>query len=160
VPLDQVSNAAPPVDPVVHPETEPFWHGIAVGELRVQRCTRCGTHRFPFGPVCFRCLSFDYTWEPLGGNGTVAVAAVVRRATGDKAWEPYVPFISGLVDLEHGLRLPGRILCTCGAATRRGTEVHAVVLTAPGRSDVHGFMHSCIPSPSDGHDLRQGNVRP
>src|SRR5690349_5090377 len=112
--LDRYTEPAPRPDPVVHPETDGFWTGLAEGELRVQACTRCGTLRFPFASVCHVCLSFESTWQPIDPAGTVAAAVVVHRATGGRDWAAHVPFVSGLVDLEHGLRLPGRILCTCG----------------------------------------------
>jgi uncharacterized OB-fold protein len=146
VPLDHFPEAAPRPAPVVHPETEPFWAGLAEGELRVQVCAACGTHRFPFAPVCFACLSFEHTWEAISPQGRLAVAAVVHRATGDRAWAAHVPFASGLVELEHGLRLPGRILCTCGELAR-GAPVRAVVLGAPGEPPVHGLAHTCVAAP-------------
>ena len=118
--------------------------GLADGELRVQVCSGCGTHRFPFAPICFNCLSFDHSWEAIDPEGTTAVAVVVHRATGEQDWAAHVPFVSGLVDVEHGLRLPGRIACTCGEATRRGASVRAVTLAAPGQTTVYGFAHSCI----------------
>src|SRR5438132_10777818 len=103
--LPRLADTAPRPEPVIHPDTEPFWRGLDEGELLAQRCANCGTHRFPFAPVCFRCQSFDHTWGPISPEGTVAIAVKVRRATGDPRWGRHVPFLSGLVDLEHGLRL-------------------------------------------------------
>ncbi len=145
MPLDHLSETESRPDPVVHPEVEGFWSGLEAGELRVQVCDGCGTHRVPFAPVCFSCRSFEFSWREISPEGTVAVAAVVHRATGEREWSAHVPFVSGLVDLEHGLRLPGRIACTCGEATARGAPVRAVVMASPGRIPVHGFAHSCIP---------------
>jgi len=145
VPLDKLTEVAPRPDPVVHPEVAGFWVGLADGELRVQVCSVCGTYRYPFAPVCFNCRSFESTWEPISPDGVVAAAVRVRRATGEQEWQAHVPFLSGIVELEHGLRLPGRIACTCGEALRRGTAVRAVVMPAGGGGiDVHGFAHSCV----------------
>jgi uncharacterized OB-fold protein len=144
MPLDRHTERAPRPDPVVHPDTGGFWTGLADGELRAQVCSGCGTYRFPFAPVCHACLSFGHAWQPIDPAGTVAVAVVVHRATGDQAWAGHTPFASGLVDLEHGLRLPGRILCTCGEGTARGAHVRAVVLEAPGLVPVHAFAHACV----------------
>jgi uncharacterized OB-fold protein len=143
--LDRLTDPAPRPDPIVHPEVEGFWSGLEAGELRVQICDRCRTHRVPFAPVCFRCRSFEFSWEGISPEGTIASAVVVERATGEKEWSAYVPFISGLVDLERGLRLPGRIACTCGQAMQRGAPVRAVIMTAPGLIPVQGFAHSCVP---------------
>src|SRR5690348_9515858 len=112
MPLEYLPETASRPDPIAHPETDGFRTGIIEGELRVQVCSHCGAHRFPFAPICYACLSFEHSWQRIAPNGIVATAVVVRRATGDKAWAAHVPFASGLVDLEHGLRLPGRILCT------------------------------------------------
>jgi uncharacterized OB-fold protein len=142
--LPRLTVPATAPDPVVHPETAPHWSGLADGELRVQRCARCGTHRFPLAAVCYRCRSFEHSWGRIAGDGRVAVAALVHRATGDPAWSAHAPFLSGIVDVEHGLRLPGRIFCTCGEAGRRGTAVRAVVVETPDRVAVHAFAHNCI----------------
>jgi uncharacterized OB-fold protein len=144
MPLERITEPAPRPDPVVHPETDGFWSRLAEGDLTVQVCSRCGTPRFPAAPVCYVCLSFDHDWQSLDPNGTVATAAVVHRATGDPAWSDHTPFASGLVDLDRGLRLPGRILCTCGLGTARGARVRAVVSEGPGMVPVHAFAHSCV----------------
>ncbi len=143
---DRIRDDGPRPQPLIHPDTAPFWAGLEAGELRVQRCTACGTHRFPFEPICHACLSFDLTWEPIAPSGTVATAVRAVRATGDPAWAAHVPFISGSVDMEHDLRLPGRILCTCGEALRRGTSVRVVLLVSPDRPTIHAFAHNCVPA--------------
>jgi uncharacterized OB-fold protein len=130
-------------DPVIHPDSQEFWDGLARGQLRLQRCAACGTRRFPVAPVCHRCRSFDHTWEPVAPEGRVAAAVVVQRATGEPAWGAHVPFASGIVDLEHGLRLPGRILCACGEGLRHGAPVRAVALTSSGHPAVLAFAHAC-----------------
>lgn len=142
--LDRLTDSADAPAPVVHPETEPFWAGLAQGELRVQVCSACDTSRYPFAPVCFNCHSLLASWVPIDGNGTVAAAVRVHRATGDRVWAAQVPFLSGIVDLDHGLRLPGRIACGCDEALTRGTPVRAVVMTNAGRGDVLGFAHACV----------------
>jgi uncharacterized OB-fold protein len=131
-------------DPLIHPDTEPFWTALDRGELVAQVCGSCGTWRFPFGPVCFRCRSFDHAWEALDPAGTVAAVVVVQRATGERVWAEHVPFLSGTVDMAHGLRLPGRVLCTCGAARQHGTAVRAVRLVADGHPTVMAFAHRCV----------------
>ena len=142
--LERILDDGPRPEPIVHPDTADFWAGLEAGELRVQRCRACGTHRFPFAPVCHVCGSFELSWEALPPIGTVATAVRVERATGDASWSSHVPFISGNVDVAHGLRLPGRILCNCGAALHTGTPVRVVLLIASNRQTVHAFAHDCI----------------
>jgi uncharacterized OB-fold protein len=143
--LDRFVETAERPAPVVHPETAPFWDAVAEGLLVLQRCSSCGVARYPLAPVCWSCGSFEWEWTPAGSTeGTVAVSARVHRATGEPVWQAYVPYYSGLVDIEDGLRLPARILCTCEAVTEVGTAVRAVTLVGPHGAPVYGFAHSCI----------------
>ncbi|MGH3588547.1 MAG: Zn-ribbon domain-containing OB-fold protein [Pseudonocardia sp.] len=57
--------------PEITPRNQPFWDGCAAGELRLQRCTDCGTYRFPDSSVCPNCLSDAATWEAVSGEGTI-----------------------------------------------------------------------------------------
>lgn len=141
--LARVTDTATAPSPVIHPETDRFWAGLAEGRLLIQLCSDCGTYRFPLAPVCFNCQSLGFTWAEVGAAGTVVTAVRVQRATGHRSWGTQVPYISGLVELEHALRLPGRIVCACGRALERGTPVAAVVLESTTRGSVLGFAHDC-----------------
>ena len=57
--------------PEITAVNQPFWDGCAAGELRLQACGQCGRHRFPDSPVCPRCLSARFSWEPVSGEGTL-----------------------------------------------------------------------------------------
>lgn len=79
-------------------DSQPYWDGIAAGELRVQRCGGCGTLRWPARALCNRCHSFEANWVTLSGRGTV------------KSWvrthQPFhpafaTPFVTLLVALEE-----------------------------------------------------------
>jgi uncharacterized OB-fold protein len=129
--------------PVEHPETQPFWDSLGDGMLRLQQCEQCGTVRFPLAPVCHQCLSPGYHWIPVGGGGQVHAAVLIERATSDPAWRDAVPFRTGLVTLDSGLRLPGRIFCGCGAAARPGTPVTLCSLRTVNNRRIWGFMHAC-----------------
>lgn len=137
------TEVAPGPAPLVHPENQPFWDGLDVGVFRLQRCSDCGKVRFPLAPCCWSCMSGDYTWEEMDGSGTVAVAIRVERATGSSDWEGAVPFFSGLVDSNAGVRLPGRILCACGQGAIHGTSVSMIRFVAGDERTVYGFEHAC-----------------
>ena len=49
------TSTTSPMLPLVTPDTAFFWDGTAVGELRIQRCARCGALRHPPGPMCPAC---------------------------------------------------------------------------------------------------------
>ncbi len=115
--------------PVIHPETEPFWRGVGAGELRLQQCGACGTVRFPVAPMCWSCLSGDSEWVPVPTTGSVAASVTVRRATGDARWGPQAPFVTAQVDMDGGVRLPGRVVGD-PEPLPRGTRVRAAYLDA------------------------------
>lgn len=65
------------VVPKVTAETEEFWEFCRRGVLSVQRCADCGRHRFPPQPMCPKCHSRSWTWEPVDGRGTLFTYTVV-----------------------------------------------------------------------------------
>lgn len=142
---DTMDTATAPAGeaPVVHPEVEPFWAGIAAGAFRLQRCLRCGVVRFPPAPVCWNCLSSDHVLEDIGGSGTVAASIVIERVTSGSVWAARVPYRTGLVNLDAGPRLPGRILCRCGQAATPGTPVTMCRVAAADGTYVFAFAHQC-----------------
>ena len=48
-----------------------FYAFLAHGELRLQRCTACGTWRHPPRYRCAHCGSHRVAWEPASGRGRV-----------------------------------------------------------------------------------------
>ncbi|MBV8950590.1 MAG: hypothetical protein JOZ99_06930, partial [Actinobacteria bacterium] len=49
----------------------PFWDACRAHELRIQRCTGCGTLRHHPRPRCPACRSASYDWARVRGTGTV-----------------------------------------------------------------------------------------
>lgn len=127
-------------DIVVHPESEPFWKGLGDGHLKLQRCARCGTVRFPIAPLCWGCGALEYEWTPLATEGRVSAAVAVHRATGDQRWSQEVPFVAAQVDMADGLRLPGRVISDRPTAPAHGYPVRAAYLEAPGGYGVLCFV--------------------
>jgi uncharacterized protein len=129
--------------PLQHPESAAFWASVADGHFCLQVCDRCRTVRFPIAPVCFSCLSFEWSLLPVSERGRVASAVTVRVATGSQEWAAAVPFTSALVDMEAGVRLPGRIICRCGQGTKKGTIVEVVRVSSNSDLPVFAFEHEC-----------------
>lgn len=88
-------------------DTEFFWEGTAVGELRVQECRGCGALRFPPGPSCPRCHSFDQSYVVAAGTGTV-FSYVVHRHPPVPGKE--LPIVIALIDLDEGVRMVGEVV--------------------------------------------------
>jgi len=96
-----------------------FYAFLARGELRLQRCTACGTWRHPPRVRCAHCGSRDSTWEPASGRGRVFSWTVTHRAV-DPAFTP--PYAILVVEIDEGPRLVGNL---------RGLEPSELVLDLP-----------------------------
>jgi uncharacterized protein len=89
--------------PAISPDTEFFWAGTQVGELRIQRCGDCGALRHPPGPACLRCgATRNQGYQVAAGTGTVYSYVVHRHPpVPGKA----LPIVIALVELDEGVRI-------------------------------------------------------
>lgn len=46
--------------------SEPFWQAGSEGRVVMQKCSSCGTFRWPAGPFCPDCRTQDAEWVPPG----------------------------------------------------------------------------------------------
>jgi uncharacterized protein len=93
--------------PTVSPDTEFFWAGTRVHELRIQRCGRCGALRHPPGPACLSCGSLEKPdYQVAAGTGSV-YSYVVHHRPPVPGREP--PFVVALVELTEGVRMLGEL---------------------------------------------------
>ena len=106
-----VPHTVPPTvpRPVPGPVAAPFWEWCRAHELRLQRCTGCGTFRFPPRPRCHACRSAAYTWEPVAGTGTVASYTVISPPV-LPAFRDRVPYNAIVVELDEGPFMVGNLL--------------------------------------------------
>jgi uncharacterized OB-fold protein len=70
-------------------DDRPMWDSIAVDRLSLQRCSRCGTFRYPPGPICASCLSMESEWVPVAGAGTILSWVVFHKKYFDDFPPPY-----------------------------------------------------------------------
>jgi hypothetical protein len=88
-------------------DTAFFWDGVAAGELRIQRCTRCRALRHPPGPMCPHCQSLEWDALVASGRGRVFSFVVVHHP-------PVPPFAYPnaivLVELDEGTRLVSNLV--------------------------------------------------
>jgi len=161
-------DAAPGPAPHEHPDIAGFWTSLAQGHLSIQRCANCQTLRFPLSTHCHECLSGDFEWEAIEPDGTVNVAIRAHEAVGDlpasgislqEPWRSMVPYLTGVVDMRAGVRLPGRIFCTCGRALTPGTPVTAVLVDAAQGTTNYGFTHDCQ-ALATADETKDGAMRP
>ncbi|MBL1096354.1 bifunctional MaoC family dehydratase N-terminal/OB-fold nucleic acid binding domain-containing protein [Streptomyces coffeae] len=98
---EPVAEAARP-RPVVNRDNAGFWEGVAEHRLLLQRCTDCGTLRFPWLPGCGRCGSPEWETAEASGRGTV-FSHVVMHHPPFPAFDP--PYAVGLIELAEGVRM-------------------------------------------------------
>jgi uncharacterized OB-fold protein len=99
----------PPAKPAPLPTalSQPYWDGIAAQELRLQRCSACGTFRHYPRLLCSRCYSDAVSWVTASGRGTVHSWTVAHHPY-HPAFVVEVPYTLALVDLAEGPRAMGR----------------------------------------------------
>jgi uncharacterized OB-fold protein len=88
------------------PETQPYWDGTAAGELRLQRCTDCGTAFFYPRTSCPHCGSAAVEWFTASGRATLYSYTITHRpAPGFDA-----PYAIAVVQLAEGPRMMTNIV--------------------------------------------------
>lgn len=98
-----------PAHPEITALNKPFWDGCAAGVLLLQVCRPCGHVRYPISEICPRCLSLDFIWQPMSGQGTILTWVVFQRAY-QAAWAAAVPYNVVVVQLTEGPRMFGNVL--------------------------------------------------
>lgn len=88
--------------PVVNRDNAGFWEGVQEHRLLIQRCTGCGTLRFPWLPGCNACGDPEWDTVEASGDGTV-YSYVVMHHPPFPAFDP--PYAVALVELTEGVRM-------------------------------------------------------
>ena len=71
-------------------DSQAWWDALARHEFVLQRCTRCEAWRWPPREICNRCGSFESTWTPVSGLGTLTSWVVNKQAFLPGFEVPYV----------------------------------------------------------------------
>lgn len=116
--------------PVPDADTQGFWDAAADHRLVVQHCTACGHWIWQPKPVCPRCHAADPPWEEVSGDGRVASWTVIRPPV-LPAFEPFVPFVILLVELDEGVRMVGQLVGDDGALLVTDGEAEGVGMGVP-----------------------------
>ena len=90
------------------PETQHFWNGTQLGELRLQRCDDCAQVYFPPRPFCPACASRSVSVFAASGRGTLHSYIINQRAAPDSGFE--APYSIAIVELEEGPRMVTNIV--------------------------------------------------
>ena len=88
------------------PETQHFWDGTKLGELRLQRCTNCGHVYFPPRPLCPECNSCEI--EVFAASGRGKLASYVANHCQQPSFDS--PYAIAIVQLDEGPMLTSNIV--------------------------------------------------
>jgi uncharacterized protein len=104
---DPLLAAGQVMRPPHSPDTEFFWAGASIGELRIQRCGVCGALRHPPGPACLDCGATEkQEYQVAAGTGTVYSYVVHRHPP---VPGKQLPIVIALVELTEGVRMLGEL---------------------------------------------------
>lgn len=117
-----MSTPARPL-PEITPAMAPFFEAARRHELVAQRCSGCGTYRFPAREICSHCLSRVAAWVPVSGRGAVFSRAIMHQSYHPGLETPYAVVV---VELEEGARLLSNIVGCPPASVRIGMPVEVV----------------------------------
>ncbi len=88
------------------PETEHFWDGTRLGELRLQRCNDCSEVYFPPRPFCPSCASRGVSIFAASGRASLYSYVINHRP--HPAFDG--PYSIAVVQLEEGPRMMTNII--------------------------------------------------
>jgi uncharacterized OB-fold protein len=88
--------------PVPTPETQHYWDGAAIGELRLQRCQSCSKVYFPPRPFCPACASRSVDVFAASGRAILYSYVINHRPVAPGFTAPYA---IAVVELAEGPRL-------------------------------------------------------
>lgn len=85
-----------------------FHEGLADGKLLIQVCNACKSKMLYPRHRCISCHSDDLGWTEASGKGKLHTYTIVR-AIPPTGFEDELPYGLGIVKLEEGVQLLGRL---------------------------------------------------
>ncbi len=86
---------------------ESFYKFVEEGKLMAAKCNNCGAMFMPPRPACTKCFSKNLQWIQVNNSGKLLTYTVIHVAP--KQFEAEVPYPVGIIKLDNGLQLLGRI---------------------------------------------------
>jgi uncharacterized OB-fold protein len=111
--------------PAITPEMKPFFDAAKRHELAVQRCTQCGTHRFPAREICSACLSREAEWVQVSGDGVVFSYNVMHQVY-HPGFAGEVPYAVVVIRLAEGAKMTSNLIGVRPDEIRIGMPVKVV----------------------------------
>lgn len=82
---------------------------LQAGELAVQKCLTCGKLNMYPRYACPHCQSEELSWQKVSGRGTLHSYSILRMGA-PEGFESDLPYALGVVKLEEGVQMLGRLL--------------------------------------------------
>ncbi len=133
------SERSPKPVPTVTPELEPFFAAARRGRLVVQRCTHCGTYRFPPRPICSGCLSREAEWTTVSGEGEIFSFNVMHQVY-HPGFAAEVPYAVVLVKLKEGAKMISNLVGVPPNEIRIGMPVKVMFETVSEEATLPKFV--------------------
>ena len=111
------------------PDSAGFWAAVDAGALALCRCAECRSWLQPPLERCRHCGAAT-AFEPATGRGVVYSYIVVRHK-GITPFADDVPYVVVLVELDEGVRLPGRLLDGPDSGVQIGQAVNVEIVDSP-----------------------------
>jgi uncharacterized OB-fold protein len=113
----------PPVLPT--PISRPYWDGLALDKLVIQRCDACGSWVHYPRIRCSTCLSDQLRWHEVSPTGILYAFSIARHPTAP--WFPAdPPQVIAVVELANGVRLSTNIVDAAAERLSIGMAVTGV----------------------------------
>jgi len=90
-----------------------FYQFLAERKLMASRCKGCQAMYLPPHSICAKCHGNDMEWVEMKGKGKLAAftsIAVGQSWTIEEGYDRDNPYLVGVVELDEGLKISGRIL--------------------------------------------------
>ncbi|MFH1842530.1 MAG: Zn-ribbon domain-containing OB-fold protein [bacterium] len=109
-----------------HTKISDFARFLKDGRIMASRCSSCGYLSFPPRADCPECLSGEFEFQELSGEGSVMTYTRIDAAPA--GFEDITPFVVGVVDLKEA----GRLLAWFGETIpESGIEIGMPVQVVP-----------------------------
>ncbi len=113
-----------------------FWSALDEGTLLVTVCDACGNRWLPPLATCPRCASRDVSSAPATVTGALYSWTVIHLAA-DPAYAAETPYTVGLVELDDGARLYGRVVGVDHDDLRDGLRLRVQIASVGGQRIWH-----------------------
>lgn len=88
--------------------SDQYDEGLIRGQLLIQRCTACGRHAMYPRYSCPFCQQKELEWVESSGSGSLHSYTVLRIGA-PSGFEEELPYALGVIKLDEGVQLLGRL---------------------------------------------------